>query len=1030
MANEKLVSTVKYNGQSVGATELTIEDTSMYPTYSFQLINLNGNVVTDFQNALQLNNYILKFSQDTQSVGHAFLYATVKSPDGKFNVPADTVVGTATEKNLTLIINSDGTGSYFFSTMYFPSYLGYSAEVSFYYDAGRTMLIRTISISVAAIDYGDVEIIPTRNENLVSANATYPPSVQMGEKFSVRTSIYGPSIIGGTQDVSFVGTIGESAQNTFPNNPYMTIGSTMVMSVQKVSNVSTNPVTGSNQYDTLPNPAFEQPVLIKVRMGEAVSFNTLAVKNSIDGFAWYNETFGTLPLLRTGGTKSNFVFAIAQGDSVSSAPQNRLGPTVLTDGGRWDYINITPTVPNLGANNPTNYALPYYGQISGFSWKPAELNTLKSRRQFAKYQTSFTRNVSGAVSGSDKIVWTDISDPIANTEYGVVNDFIGSDLVVLLTPHARADTCEMVYGTTGLRDLYIKTRSFDGNGVQGAYNAPVSVLILRKSNMLNTYPDYIPYPRIIKADVVLGAVSDSEALWTITIPDGTGIDLREERYQIQHTTEQRSTQLNTSWVSSKVVREQSRLLIYGNFGSGTPGYKHYAIWDLGPNVKFGSGRNGKLFGNYADNISNWTTDPLKIGSTLSSTDVVKVLTVGNVLTGKFYGSANVTNNGLAKQYTIDSANTDGSAYLSSGIGILSWYKPELNTVDRRSQFVGYQDSGKLSKTSTQTVVSLNIENVQDPLSLVYNTPLNNFNFDDPLIFFSPNKKFDRLSTQWFGESIKVQVEVAGNLSTFVDDIDYLVLRKTAWASFEPQTPYPRILFADVIKTTTVNEAVNLPINAGAVPDPLNSRYQVLVQTKSSIDNVAAWCSGLNVKKEATRYVITQNSSNNIPTDLQIAVVDFGPPPEEIYGDEFIVTTERNDRLLTIIYIVASLYPVVTGNDPSKIYGSIRRGWSYFGNYFALFNQINVTNGNGGIGFIALDFTMENFNILDTTSTKPATIYLTISGNVKIQMNRETVRSASGSYQRYYVIPAHYSTMFNTMANTGSPAEKTYLVTLV
>ena len=101
MINEKLISTVRYKGQSVGVGVFTIEDTSFYPTYTFDIVNIQTGTVTNPSAFKQLNQYQFNFKQDTRNTELSTIYVTISSPDGKLLSEANEVPSSSIDLELS-----------------------------------------------------------------------------------------------------------------------------------------------------------------------------------------------------------------------------------------------------------------------------------------------------------------------------------------------------------------------------------------------------------------------------------------------------------------------------------------------------------------------------------------------------------------------------------------------------------------------------------------------------------------------------------------------------------------------------------------------------------------------------------------------------------------------------------------------------------------------------------------------------------------------------------------------------------------
>lgn len=1015
MINEKLISTVRYKGQSVGVGVFTIEDTSFYPTYTFDIVNIQTGTVTNPSAFKQLNQYQFNFKQDTRNTELSTIYVTISSPDGKLLSEANEVPSSSIDLELSFNLDAQGAGSAPIDANYFPSILGYSGSISFYHDEARLLLIRSFNITVTPLSNANLEIVSKRS---TFNSLSYPSTINMGEDFVVRVSTTDNLGNTGSFEIPYAGDI---SGEEFQNNQWIQPVTSLVVS----GNKSSSPIIGTSELQTVSFPAIKTPQNMGVRMGEIVGFNQLKIKNYIDSFNWFNDSLTKVqPLYRTGG--NGFVLAIAQGGSLGDAPRNQLGPVTISNSG----TNATFTInsPAKGSSNPEIYNGIYTGEISANAWKPQDLTTAESRIQFGKYQKSFTRYVRTDNISTYGVTWADVSDPIADAAYGVPSSFIGSDVVVLVTPRNRADYNNVLFNTGGPKEFYLRPVSFLSNGTQNGYMGYMDVLVLRKSAMLNTYPDWVPYPRIIKADWAIGDINGN---WPISIPAGLGIDLRESRYQVQHTgemTEQNGGFMANSWTDAQILREELKITIKATFGNGYSDPKHYAIWDFGPDVNFNDPKDGRLRGEIKPtNVSPWVTNDLSGPVDANAASVVVLPTLGD--SAQYYQSSIISRDvsGQAKKFSVTARDSAKELYQGE-FGLLVWNTLELINTDRRNQFGRYQASMTIPYNSANGVSTITLDQVNNSVATASWGSLTSLKDPNLMMFINTEAYSEWNSTFWGANIIQVGINY-GQGPSFVGNVSVLFMRKVGWVHYvTAANKYPRVIYADVVDIGAATSHT-LTIDQTYMPDPLDARYQVMAQVKPTTQS-EAWIKfhWTKLTRSATSWKIDLSGGGTSNT-LQIAIIDYGPPPGEIYGEEYIVSTERIESHISIVYVVASRYPVAVGSNGNRVYGSIRSGWSYFGNYFALFNQVSVSNISGGTGFIALDFTTGNSSVVDTTSNKPATIYLTINNNVKIQMNRETSRGVTDGYQRYYVIPAHYSSMFQVMANLGSPAEKTYLITL-
>lgn len=874
MINEKLVSTVRYNGQSVGSTELTIQDTSFYPTYAFKLIEASSNLEVTFSNLQQLCSYKLNFNQVDINPGIKFIYAKIKTVDGKFVSQANAVVGAPTESAVTLPVAVGGTGTLTFNTDFFPSYIGYSAEILFYHDAAYTNLIRSIPLTVLPVTSGGLEIVPARNASLTAAQAFYPPFIEMGEDLVVRANVVGPSIKTGTRTVPFKGTVntvGFSSTTWMPVNPKSELG------IYKVSNLATNPAIGSTQYKTLLNPTDKNKQNILVTMGEAKVITSLSYPSFVDGFGWLNSGLRVTKLYRrkaTSNTNARCV-GIVQGASIGTDTVARLGPVVITKATPWDEANITAYVPLKGASNATVFKQSYLGKMGALTWDPALLTTRDSRRQFGKYQKSFVRTIDKDGFTTTKVTWGEISDSIANTDYGVPSDSNSADIVVLVQTHERADICNILFLSGG---FLITPLTYDATGGQSNYNSPVSILVLRASEMLDTHPEWVPYPRVIKANRVLGTALGGEGVWVVTIPEGTSIDLREDRYVIQHTSEQVGQDagfVSFSWADTRIKKEKSKITIYGNYTNFNPDPKQYAIWDLGPEASFSDPNEGRLRGELKpSNVSPWVTSDLSGPVNANASSVVALPTLG--ASTQYYQSSIISRavSGQAKKFSVTARDSAKVVYQGE-LGLMVWNTNELTNADRRNQFGRYQASMTVPYNSANGVSTITLEQVNNDVATASWGSLTSLKDPSLMMFINTEAYSEWNNTFWGVDKIQIGINY-GQGPSFTGNVSVLFMRKVGWVSHAATAiTYPRVVYADVVDVGA-NTSHTLTINKTYMPDPLDTRYQLMAQVKPTTQS-EAWVKfhWTKLTRTATNWKIDLSGGGTGNT-LQIAIIDHGP----------------------------------------------------------------------------------------------------------------------------------------------------------
>lgn len=878
MANEKLISTVKYNGQSVGSVDLTIQDTSFYPTYSFKLLELFENKEIGFNYLQQLCEYKLIFSQDRVNVDIKFIYAKLKTTDGKLVSRSDAVTGSPTETFLTLNVDATGKGFTLINTNYFPSFIGYTGEISFYHDPDCLLLIQTLNLSVLPVTSGSLEIIPSRNVTPNGDLSYYPPFVEMGEDFYIRASYNGPSVIGGNRASWFNGKI---STLPFTSNGWISNPAQTTLSIFKENNIPGNPATGLLKYTTLLNPTDKNKQNMLVTMGEARTLNSLRYPSYIDAFAWINTNLKTIKLYRrlaVSDTNSRCV-VFGQGTSLGNTTEFQLGPIVITKASDWDEAYIGSYIPVKGANNPTLYNQSYLGEMSAITWDSALLTTRETRRQFGKYQKSFVKTVNAADANTIKVNWASLSDQISDVDYGVPTSFSSSDLVILVQLHNRADVCNIQFNTTNTLEFSIRTLVYSATGVQETYNGLVSILVVRKSEQLNTYPEWIPYPRIFKADRALPTTVNGEKAWVITIPETASVDLSEDRYVVQYTHEQ--TEVNggnvtLAWRDNRVKKEKSKITIFGSSTNTNVDPKHYVIWDLGPDLSFNDPTEGRLRGEIKPiTTSPWVTENLSGSVNADSTNVVTLPTIGD--SNQFYQSSLIwrTVTSEPKKFTVWARNTDLSLY-QGNFGLLVWDTGEITNADRRNQFGRYQNSMLVSYDTSTGPVTFDLNQINDDVASASWGLLNSLKDPTLMMFFNTEEYSVKNSVYWGEENIQLGINYTQG-PNFVGKVSVLFLRVSDWVIYPQSAKYPRILYSNIVDVGLAN-SYTLPINKTYLPNPLDKRYQLIAQLKPK-NQFNSWFdfgwTKLTRNVDDWTIDITGNNSDKL---LQVAIVDYGPGP--------------------------------------------------------------------------------------------------------------------------------------------------------
>lgn len=563
MADELLVSTVRYKGVNVGTASITVEDTSSLSNYDFRLTNADTGAVTDPTGLRQLNEYILRVTDQTPRGESKYIYLRWTAPDGKFLSDGSSNTGVAKTVTESLSIPTDGVANIRFKNNFFPSATGYTGKLELHHDANRTLLIRTFNFSVQMASSPYIRIIPERNAN---NGTSYPPTVKMGERFIVRIDAIGDDVLTKTQNAKYAATVAGQPLN---GSGYISPVDDLAIGVYK-----SDALSHYGGWQTLQANLQNLDVpgqTITVQMGEVSTQNYLVNVGAVNAGPFSSVTTPVnVDVLHRGGVMSNYAMFYGQGISRSSAYSGMLGSvSFISD----SYPNVTTAVhvPAVGDTSLATMRTPWIGDLAILAFRPDNLTTAVSRQQFGKFQKVITGQYAGALA------WSALSDSISDSLYGTVSDLKNSDLVVLPQPVKRAEVTFLKFNNNKIElNVSWNTQNAEGN----VYDGNISTLVLRASETLENYDPAVPYPRVIKA----GRVNVNNGSSVIEIPASSTINLNESRYVVQHAVEMTSTAASGAFASVRVVSDTKKItLVLPTAITGTL-IHHYAIWDLGPGL--------------------------------------------------------------------------------------------------------------------------------------------------------------------------------------------------------------------------------------------------------------------------------------------------------------------------------------------------------------------------------------------------------------------------------------------------------------
>lgn len=878
MLNERLISTVSYKGQSVGSNEITIEDTSRFPTYTFTITDdYKGGEIAPNE-LLQLGKYWFNISGDGAPYAKGKVFCRITTNDGKLN--ADKTYINSNDPNFVKLVEvgltTDFKGEHAISTNFFPSTLGYSGLVEFFHDPEHLYLIKAFNVSVKALSSANLDVMSRIFYNL-SGNPEFSKDAIMGDSFVVSVST--PDIVGRPnastiQGVPFKCTVG--GVDVEVTNPWLPDTAIAKLTLSRLQGDPTKPLKGISQIATssLPLDKNKQPIIAE--MGELKAIGTLRRDSFVDSYSIYSTSnkFNTnimdqwLPFDMT-----KVRLGVALGSSFASDPSNRLGSYRLE---RFGSL-VLCSVYRSRKNNPAITVGPYLGNISILSWREDLIKTREDRKQFGKFQKIVKRDFDGT-DARTRFTYADISDTIADVDYGVVGNLIGSDIVVLVTTENES----------GIVDLYFENSRFavgvyktDGS----IYTGPVTLLVMRNTNGIVNYESWVPYPRVIMANNrLMGSVVASQSgQWFIDVPANSGIDLRDERYRVQMTNEmtpQNGGNLGHNWRDYKITREQFRITIQGHFGNLNPDPIHYALWDMGPDFFGGAPEAGLAFGAKNNGLaSTWeTTVLLPVDHRV---DPHYFTTMGQTA-GNFYrGPSPIKNISNNSRYELKAYRSDGSTAFLGAAGLVIFDPTKLTNMDKRNQLGKMQKSVKVNYDNTSGTPNAVITtfDIQDSIAEAHYGAVSSLMDPNLLCFITCKETYKTLKTKWTANQIDFQM--TGLTPTFTNSIFSLFLRKSGWVSYSDEVRYPRVIYADRFDIGKAT-AYSIPLNLSMFTDPLSDRYQLMITTRPTSANVLGDVHPIQVKKLASNYEILLEGDGAIDNTLQVAIIDFGPD-SELFG---------------------------------------------------------------------------------------------------------------------------------------------------
>lgn len=884
MANEKLISSVFMKDQKVGSTELTILDTSFYPDYTFTVTDKKTQATASLDALQQLNTYVLKLTPSKTGTGTQNVYLDIVAPDGKFLAQANESYNVERKKSATIRLDATGVGLFEFSTDFFPSLTGYQGELSFYHDKAKTMLIENVTLDVRALDISLLTVAPERNVGRSGDDVIYPPYLEMGENMAITIGSDGPSLISGSAKVKFIGTT--DGVSFDKDDLVFSTAAEMVLDVDKMTG---NVVAGFRAYETSDRANRTKTRLVEVTMGEVSAALDAKPRSFVDGIGWLNTEREPVKAYRCSDgidTHDKWPIITAMGQPSTNGEDGHRGPVIIDVGTaerRLVFIDTFLPSDTIAIPNNPNYEKPFQGLMAELCWNPEALTTKESRIQFGKYQNSWVSNAVVNDPETTTIGWDErISDPISNGMFGIPSSL--SDFVILGQPYERADSFYIdLNHPSDSKGFILALEQRDLSGGYKIYDGRVAVLVMRKSEMLDTYPEWVPYPRVIKADKL--AKTDN----VVSIPESSNIDLREPRYVIQVTDVlEKGDKIVPPRIDYLINKTKSTITI-----GGAPTHtRSYAIWDLGPDTLTGDPSDGRLRGMIKSGSTQpWVVSGITNNKASESLDIVILPTIGDTV--QALRNAQIKRSATESKFEVSLFDNKNTQY-NGEAGVLSWNTEEIYNLDRRVQFGKYQYSKTINHEDSKAPILINLADVNEPLSSTVNGRLNTLK-DPELLMFVNAEQTNAFDTVLWEDTI-IRIGAFHDLDSYVGKTSVLFLRRSGWTEYRKETPYPRIIYTDVFDLKR-SRTLNLVINKSFMTKPLDDRYQLLAQVKPKASNtqpITFQYPKLTRMADVWKIDMEAGTTSD-DVDLQVAIIDYGPgvelrgqaaPPEIIIEKTF------------------------------------------------------------------------------------------------------------------------------------------------
>lgn len=641
MANENLVSTVYFRGNSVGSSNLNINDTSIPATYNITFKESTETIQNVLNVRLGVTTSILVEQNPARPDVPRFWYKLVGPGASKFDLGIDGSV----KQPLTGSVSTFNTLVIFTLNLnYYPSLIDINATLELYHDSAGTLLISSIPIRSLAITGAKLTVTSVRNQD-------NNPEV-------VPTGIYNNDIL----LVSY--TDNNIAQSKISNIPILTtINNVAVPSGDYISNNGywitgnwNNTLLRESSTNickaTIPrqkNLTLVGDVPITINAGDLSASNTIVdavtavligETEAVDGTGTYKKIDNPLPagVVDVNALRLSVGYAFIKNTTVGAANATAGNPPTPVFGPSNDYLSSMITrrtngmeVLGKGAELRTSSTATVAnskGKLTYLAWDDTKLwyDTAK-RKQFGKYQKTLSVVWKWGVQSDGSIamkeLWSDfipvtglspnftlnmVQDTLATSLYGALTSLNFTTLAAFIFTTRDASLSEDKFAFTGCLNfkdsssgLFFITRDLYNTAVSSLPTPNPSnphdlccrtdILFIRNNTRseLNQFTSDVPYPRFINVQTKRGYeaykfTTNYGTFWDFDLDPSLGIDLTNTRYTFAMTVQNDSSDGYELFIPQYVTlvgRSANKLTFRAGWQTTNPNMS-LAIIDNGP----------------------------------------------------------------------------------------------------------------------------------------------------------------------------------------------------------------------------------------------------------------------------------------------------------------------------------------------------------------------------------------------------------------------------------------------------------------